>query len=427
MCTFLFSYLLPVSETRCRLRSRAYHDNIQQNFGFCPSHSLEVITPALFYIKYYLSNFRFTCGLRKGPILHVGKSNGSTVLLIWETNCKMDDIKLFWWKKFDTFHESSSEGIVKDPIQVDASHYLYMTEIGPLSSNTVYSYEINVGLKRMAYDFYFPGIEYDPKDDLVPLNIAYVSDNQHVVKTFNRLVSGLVSQGPLDLFIHGGDAVQNPGRVIEWETGFYDVLAHHGVSQVVPLVLAHGNHDYNADRLNPYFIGKKRSDDWFSFSIGVTRLIILDSNTDDSEQEKFLRNELASSNQFKFVVVVVHIAPFMEFWDPRAWNQGGEKHWGEFVRVKYVPLFEKYKVSFVVSGHQHNYQRGKKNGVIYAIAGGGGGELDDKRVENWQGMYSVKKIVHHYGILKIWKKKMEWSAYDIDNNLIDKVVISPRF
>lgn len=39
------------------------------------------------------------------------------------------------------------------------------------------------------------------------------------------------------------------------------------------------------------------------------------------------------------------------------------------MRNDWVPLFEKFHVDIVISGHTHLYARGKRNGVIYLIVG----------------------------------------------------------
>jgi hypothetical protein len=44
------------------------------------------------------------------------------------------------------------------------------------------------------------------------------------------------------------------------------------------------------------------------------------------------------------------------------------------VRRAFVPLFERYGVQLVVSGHDHDYQRSKSiNGVTYVVTGAGAG------------------------------------------------------
>jgi hypothetical protein len=41
----------------------------------------------------------------------------------------------------------------------------------------------------------------------------------------------------------------------------------------------------------------------------------------------------------------------------------------------YVPIFERYRVSMVFSGHDHDFERGRRGKLDYIVTGGGGAEL----------------------------------------------------
>jgi hypothetical protein len=41
----------------------------------------------------------------------------------------------------------------------------------------------------------------------------------------------------------------------------------------------------------------------------------------------------------------------------------------------YVPLLERAHVTMVLSGHDHDYERGRVGGLDYLVSGGGGAEL----------------------------------------------------
>src|SRR6185436_15319562 len=45
------------------------------------------------------------------------------------------------------------------------------------------------------------------------------------------------------------------------------------------------------------------------------------------------------------------------------------------LREMWTPIFEKYGVDAVFSGHDHCYQRAEHNGIRYLVAGGGGAPL----------------------------------------------------
>lgn len=76
----------------------------------------------------------------------------------------------------------------------------------------------------------------------------------------------------------------------------------------------------------------------------------------------------------------------------------------------------------VISGHQHNYQRGERNNVKYAIIGGAGGQLESDKVED-QHLYSVTHNVHHFVVMDVYVYQLVWKAFDIDGQLIDTFTI----
>lgn len=146
-----------------------------------------------------------------------------------------------------------------------------------------------------------------------------------------------------------------------------------------------------------------------------------------------------ASKSARLRIVVVHIPPFLEFWDPVPWFERGESEWGKFVRERWVPVFETANVDLVISGHQHNYQRGEKNGVKYAIVGGAGGDLDFERVDDW-GVYEKVVGRFHYVVMEFGKEqkremvgeeseqvkekwRMRWEMWDLKGRKVDEFVM----
>ena len=242
-------------------------------------------------------------------------------------------------------------------------------------------------------------------------------DTQSGAVTFERLLQSLRERDGTvpspDLLIHLGDAVQDAAIKREWHSYFFSPLLRLPFATQIPLIMAQGNHDIiQPSRLKGTFTIKnpKRFDNtYFSISIGsAIRFVILNSNVDDLKQDAFMLQEFGS-DEFKaasYRIVLCHIPPFIEFWDPKAWSNG-EKDWGAHVKTKWVPLFERHKVDVVISGHSHVYQRGRKNGIVYIVSGGGGASLEDmekNRVADYD-FYKVTIGKHHLLRLKVIGKR----------------------
>jgi 3',5'-cyclic AMP phosphodiesterase CpdA len=99
--------------------------------------------------------------------------------------------------------------------------------------------------------------------------------------------------------------------------------------------------------------------------VGDVAFFLLDSNRVGARQTRWLRRALAASTAPWKVAAFHH----------PAFTCGGYRA-NQAVLANWAPLFERYDVDLVLSGHDHNYQRfAARHGVTYAVHGGGGAHL----------------------------------------------------
>ncbi|KAJ1939272.1 hypothetical protein FBU59_004178, partial [Linderina macrospora] len=246
--------------------------------------------------------------------------------------------------------------------------------------------------------------------------ILVVADNQNESADFRRILARARTlygpDGYPDIILHAGDALQEHHKLEDWQNQFFAPLEDiGGMQHRSPIIFVPGNHDHDKSRLpknSNYYtdmyhglfdsedLGNLAADNgeyhrfYHSVSVGTARIIVLDSECPSTEQSEFLRHELQSPEfqSAEFKIIAIHVPPYIEFWNPHAWNDMGEKHWDEHIRTEYDPLFRKYGVDLVISGHQHNYQRSTVHrgpghapgdSITYTIVGGAGGGLDLQR------------------------------------------------
>ena len=123
-----------------------------------------------------------------------------------------------------------------------------------------------------------------------------------------------------------------------------------------------GNHDNNSEvNYAPFSMGGRR---YYTFSPrNDVEFFALDSNYMDPAQLKWLEESLSKSKA-NWKICFMHHPLY----------SSGEKH-GSDVALRQViePLFVKYGVSAVFSGHEHFYERLKpQNGIAYFISGAAG-------------------------------------------------------
>ncbi|CAO3632470.1 unnamed protein product [Cunninghamella blakesleeana] len=434
------------------------------------------------------------CGvIRKEPMLYMQDTD--LVEVVWEMNCDMKDMKIVWQPKPSSTHIKKRTKtpwyfVNVEPIVLDNHHALYKAVIGPLGKKRVYNdndeiiddvddmnnsngnteitsleyhYRIETNqqkiIRQYSFKWYYPyQTILDYKNNIVinqqqhyhqKITIGCIADNQFGLRNFLQILRLLKRHRP-NYLLHAGDAVQNYPSLRQWQTDFVAPLTYYGLGQQSPMIYAHGNHDHDPSyeylytRSTSPFIkndNENNSDDnndenspWHAYTIGPARIIVLDSNLDWHQQDEWLKAELSSDafQQSPFGIVVVHIPPFLEYWEPVAWFKEGQSEWGKFVRERFVPLFEKYGVDLVISGHQHNYERGQHNHIHYAIIGGAGGDLDFERVHDW-GMYDATLLDFHYVMMDFippspstsnqWN--LHWNTYDKKGNVMDTQIILP--
>ena len=125
-----------------------------------------------------------------------------------------------------------------------------------------------------------------------------------------------------------------------------------------------GNHDDPALEVNykPFNMGGKR---YYSFTKGDVEFYVLDSNYMDPEQVQWLENKLQGAKA-KWKIAYFHhpLYTAAKFHGPDV-----------DVRQQLMPLFTKYGVNVVFSGHEHVYERIKPQSGVYFFLEGNSGEL----------------------------------------------------
>jgi 3',5'-cyclic AMP phosphodiesterase CpdA len=126
-----------------------------------------------------------------------------------------------------------------------------------------------------------------------------------------------------------------------------------------------GNHDVEVDGGRYEFGTLKMPGRYYRRTLGPVELYLLDSNNIDAGQTAWLRRTLARSRA-RWRIAVLHHPPF---------TCGSYSSHPDVV-AHWVPLFERYRVRLVLSGHDHNYQRfARRRGVRYIVHGGGSSNL----------------------------------------------------
>jgi hypothetical protein len=211
-----------------------------------------------------------------------------------------------------------------------------------------------------------------------------------------------------DFSVHTGDLVDEGTIQEDWDRFFESAAPLLRTGALWPSM---GNHEYGAKPYYDLFV-LPAPERYYTFTAGPAQFFILDADWEgrrDATQKEWFEAELKkSAARFKFVVLhqPVVSCPCDDF-TPES----------SMYRI-FGGLIERYGVTAVFQGHNHNYQRAERNGVLYITTGGGGAPLypiGDRTPET-----KFAKVVNHYCRIWLSGKTMTLEAVDLSGAVFDR-------
>lgn len=189
-------------------------------------------------------------------------------------------------------------------------------------------------------------------------------------------------------------ALQTGGQRPMWATlGNHDVVSGHGAEQLAFLHL-------------PALP--------FVKELPGVRFLFLDANDPDDPQARWLADQLADPAPPLFTVAVFHQPVFS--CGPHGRTAAVISHW--------YPLLDSGKVSLVLNGHDHDYQRFlSAEGATFIVTGGGGQPLYTLIPGCSAPEMRVGVVKHHFTGIEVYSDRMAVTAIDTDGKIIDRVDI----
>jgi len=318
----------------------------------------------------------------------------------------------------------------------------YVTSVPYLSLCGGYIHEVSLENLHPGSSYYylveeagFPAAEAAfriPAENLSNFSFIAYSDTQSRHGYFTRhseVIRAIRETGLPDLALHLGDAVEVADFCGEedqfgWGTEFFRPGGP--LFEQVPIFVAMGNHHYfssgDPGYHQDYFSFPANSspdpgdqDLWYSFDYGNAHFTFINTNYyrvggaywPGSTQYRWLEEDLKSSTA-TWKVACFHHSPYASY------HRDATK-----LRRYLVPLFERYGVQIVFSGHNHFYEKSRKKGVYYIVTGGGGGPLylPDHPESNPYSIFAAS--LHHFCRVAINGSALSCFAVDTDARVFD--------
>ena len=176
-----------------------------------------------------------------------------------------------------------------------------------------------------------------------------------------------------------------------------------------------GNHDL-ALQVN-YVNFNMNGKEYYRFKKGNVAFYSLNSNYMDPKQVKWLESELAKDTS-DWKICFFHHPPYSS-----AKKHGSDDQLREVVE----PIFIKYRVNIVLSGHDHVYERIKPQKGIYYFVSGAGGQLRSGDVKDSSPLTekSYDRDMH-FMLFEVAADQLYFQAISRTGDTVDSGVITRR-
>ncbi|MBI4877184.1 MAG: metallophosphoesterase [Acidobacteria bacterium] len=255
----------------------------------------------------------------------------------------------------------------------------------------------------------------------VPFQFVVYGDTRSRHDVHARVAQAIAKAEP-DFVLHTGDLVADGTDSAQWPVFF---STERDLLRKTAFFPSLGNHERNSRQYYEFFDVQLP---YYSFDWGNAHIAVLNTDLGNlprsrevrdtywKEELRWLEEDLARGRGADFVFVIFHHPPFTAV----KRRQGGDR---EVMQV--VPLMEKYKVSAVLNGHDHNYQHHLKDGVRYIVTGGGGAPLYDVDAP-LAGLTQKLERVEHYVGIQVNGKSAKIQAFAVDGRVIDTIDLKSR-
>jgi hypothetical protein len=267
-------------------------------------------------------------------------------------------------------------------LPTDFIHELVLTKLEP---GVIYRYRIISKTETSGYYNFSPSPAKVDRFTFGFMSDAGPPATDSLYSRSSSVIKLMAKINP-NFFLVGGDLVNTGSLQKEW-TGYFRAIAP--LASTVPYWPAAGNHEFDGDseiKNFKKFHSLPNAEEYYSFRYGTAHFAVLSPRlfAKGTSQFRWLENDLyvaAVDSSIKFIFVMMHY-PY--------YSSGYYSNFPE-IKSDLYPLFEKYRVNMVLSGHDHHYERsvpllnGKKNpaGIVYMVSGGGGSFMLDTKKPQW--------------------------------------------
>ena len=311
-----------------------------------------------------------------------------------------------------------------------SDYYRYHVELSGLAQGREYCYKIG------GFEGSFRVPQESDVTRFLYLGDVQFQESMEEYEEWGQMVRRAYREHPdLDFAVIGGDLVNSPGELSQWET----FLEACDVFAKLPLVTVAGNHEgvhsnYTYQKLFALpddVPGGLSGEEFYSLDFGNVRMLMMDSSflTEERRQsmgkdawakeeqrvEAWIRSRTGSCEKPWLAAVIHH----------PVYGMHDEDTVSPQIRRLWAPLLETGGVRIVFSGHQHLYQRTRSiHGVVYLMGNSGQRESrffhGNNLPEYTQQIYDRGA---NYQIVEAGARRLKMTSYNKKGLVIDETVL----
>ncbi len=326
--------------------------------------------------------------------------------------------------------EAVSERVAIDSVTFAYHHSVILTGLRP---NTLYAYRVGGDTVWSEWNQFTTA-----NNDAAPFSFVFFGDPQNGIADVVPRVfrEALLTAPSAKFWLFTGDLTELPQYDRLWSAWF---SASGFIHSIVPSIMTPGSHEYALqtkdttrwDVFTPLWDAhftlpengpKGLEERAFTIDYQGVRFILLDSQHELKEQSQWLEKVL-SQNPNRWTVVATHEPVF---------SVAAERD-GHDTRDAFMPLFDRYSVDLVLSGHDHVYSRshklkegkvvsGDKPGTVYVTSVSG--------AKSYPMNYRYKDLMEKMGdgaqlfqVISFQGALMRYTAYTARGKVYDTFVL----
>lgn len=365
---------------------------------------------------------------------YLGECSTSGVTIAWKT-----DVPSSSTVRYGTTPELQ---LTRSDLNLKQEHAITLTE---LRAGTTYYYQVlsNNRLLTQTTTFHTANGRDEQR-----LTFAALGDSGSGLPPQLAVAAQVQAASP-NFVIHTGDIVYERGQAEGWEPQFF--VPYKGMLGTVCFFTTPGNHDLMTERGTPYFEAlhlprnnPAGTEAYYSFDYGQAHFIALNANQTtqdltsgvqrqvDQAMAAWLEADLqrvARDPEVVWKIVFFHQPPYTS--GPHGQEPNSV---GQLMRQQFVPVFERYGVDLVLTGHDHDYERScplragacvaaGQPGIVYIVTGGGGKSLYSKTCGPdcpWSRAFAA---TYHFTKISIEGRRLSGQAIDERGRVIDSFIV----